>query len=61
MNQGENFVKKFLLLMAYALYERGHLRCQGKKLVEHFSLLNVSIILAEGSLLFLLIEHSRDH
>lgn len=31
----------------------------GKKLVEHFSLLNVSVILAEGSLLFLLIEHSR--
>lgn len=56
MNQGENSVKRFLLLVLYVVCERGHLRCQGKKLAEHFSVLNVSIILAEGSLLLSLIK-----
>lgn len=35
--------------MTYAVCERGHLRCQGKKLVERFSFLNVSIIPVEVS------------
>lgn len=40
MDQRKNSVKRFVLLMLHVVCERDHLRCQSKKLEEHFSLLN---------------------